>query len=77
MARAIGDIEKDIRALNPDEKRDLLRALITELDAPSDPDVEKAWLEAAQRRHRELVEGSVKGVPGRLVFERLRSRFGG
>ena len=77
MARAIADIEKDIRALNPDEKRDLLRALITELDAPPDPDVEKAWLEAAQRRHRELVEGSVKGVPGRLVFERLRSRLGG
>jgi hypothetical protein len=77
MARAIADIEKDIRALGPDEKRELLRVLITELDPPSDPNVEKAWLEAAQRRHRELVEGTAKGVPGRLVFSRLRSRLRG
>jgi hypothetical protein len=77
MARAIADIEKDIRALSPDEKRELLRTLITELDTPSDPDVEKAWLQASQRRYRELIDGSVKSVPGRLVFERLRSQLGG
>jgi hypothetical protein len=77
MARAITEIEKDIRALSPDEKRELLRVLITELDAQPDPNVEKAWLEAAQRRHRELVEGTAKGVPGRLVFDRLRSRLRG
>lgn len=77
MARAIADIEKDIRALDADEKRELLRALITELDTPSDPNVEKAWLEASQRRYRELIAGSAKGVSGRLVFERLRSRLRG
>ena len=77
MARAIAEIEKEIRALSADEKRELLRALITELDTPADPAVEKAWLEAAQRRHREIVEGSVKGVPGRRVFERVRSRLRG
>jgi len=77
MARPIEDIERDIRALSGEEKRELLRALIAELDAPADPDVEKAWLEASQRRYRELVEGKVKGVPGPLVFERLRSRLRG
>jgi len=77
MARPIEDIEKDIRALSGDEKRDLLRALIDELDSPADPHVEKAWLEAAQRRYRELVEKKVRGVPGPLVFKRLRSRLSG
>lgn len=77
MARAIDGIEKDIRALSSEEKRELLRALTAELDAPADLDEEKAWLEAAQRRYRELVEGKVKGVPGPLVFERLRSRLRG
>lgn len=75
-ARALVEIEKDIRALDADEKRELLRSLITELDTPADPDVEKAWLEESQRRYRELVEGKVKGIPGRLVFQRLRSRLG-
>ena len=75
MARAIADIEKDIRALSADEKRELLRSLLRDLDGPADADVEKAWLVESQRRYRELVDGSVKGVPGQLVFERLRSRL--
>ncbi|MEO8467878.1 MAG: addiction module protein [Gammaproteobacteria bacterium] len=76
MARAIADIEKDIRALTSDEKAELLRALIAELDGPADVNAEKAWLAEAQRRYREFVDGKVKAVPGRLVFERLRARLG-
>ena len=76
MARAIADIQKEIQSLSDEEKGELLRTLVAELDAPADSNVEKAWLEAAQRRYRELVEGKVQGVPGHLVFERLRSRLG-
>lgn len=76
MARAVPDIYKDIQALSDSEKQDLLRTLVADLDAPADSDVEKAWLEEAQRRYQELASGKVKGVPGHLVFERLRSRLG-
>jgi putative addiction module component (TIGR02574 family) len=75
MARSIEDIEKDIRELSRDERRDLLRALIDEFDSPSDPDVEKAWLRVAQRRYQELSEKKTRGVPGPRVFERLRARL--
>ena len=77
MAKAIKEIEQDIRALSAEDKVELLRTLISELDTPADPNVERAWLETAQRRYRELVEGGVKGIPGPLVFERLRERLGG
>ena len=77
MARAVRDIAQDILALRAEDKVDLLRTLIAELDTPADPDVERIWLETAQRRYRELVEGKVKGVPGPLVFERLHTRLGG
>jgi hypothetical protein len=60
MARAIAEIEEEIRALSTEEKRELLRTLIAELDAPSDP-VEREWLNAAQRRYGEIAEGR----PGR------------
>jgi hypothetical protein len=76
MARAIAEIEEEIRALSTEEKRELLRTLIAELDAPSDPDVEREWLNAAQRRYGEIAEGRVQGVPGPFVFKRLRSRLG-
>ena len=75
MARSIEDIEKDIRELSRDERCDLLRALIEELDGPPDPRLEKAWLRAAQRRYSELLEKQTRGVPGPRVFERLRSRL--
>lgn len=76
MARDVKDLEREIRELGSDDKRELIRALIAELDAPADADVERAWLETSQRRYRELVEGKVQGVPGPLVFERLRKRVG-
>lgn len=76
MARAMADIQKEIQALSAEEKTELLRTLVAELDAPADTNVEKAWLDAAQRRYRELVEAKVQGVPGQLVFERLRARLG-
>lgn len=76
MTRAVKEIEDEIRSLGSEDKRELLRTLIAELDAPADQDVERAWLVTSQRRYRELVEGKVKGIPGPLVFERLRSRLG-
>ena len=77
MARPVKDIEQDIRTLSAEDKVELLRRLIAELDTPADPNVERVWLETAQRRYRELVEGKVKGVAGPLVFERLRARLEG
>ena len=64
MAHPVEKIEEEIRSLSIAEKVQLLRLLVAELDAPADADVERAWLEEAQRRHRELVEGKVKVVPG-------------
>jgi hypothetical protein len=76
VAKALKEIEQDIGDLSSEEKLQLLRTLLAELDAPADANVERAWLETSQRRYRELVEGKVEGVPGPLVFERLRARLG-
>ena len=75
MVHAVEKIAEEIRSLTPAQKAELLRSLIAELDAPADADVEGAWLEETRRRHREMVEGKVKGVPGERVFENLRSRL--
>jgi putative addiction module component (TIGR02574 family) len=74
MADDVVAIEAKIRALSHEEKTGLIRALIADLDGPEDAGVEKAWLEQAERRHRELLDGKVQGVPGEQVFENLRAR---
>jgi putative addiction module component (TIGR02574 family) len=75
MSIATAEIEAKIRALSPDEKADLVRVLIAELDGPADADVETAWIKEAQRRHREIVEGKVQPVPGEQVYANLRNRL--
>jgi putative addiction module component (TIGR02574 family) len=73
MARPIEKIVEEIHALSTSEKEELLRALIVELDTASDPEVDAAWLEEAQRRGKEIDDGTVQCVPASEVFERLRS----
>jgi putative addiction module component (TIGR02574 family) len=75
MTTAVAEIEAKIRALSLDDKADLIRSLIAELDGPPDADVEGAWLNEAQRRHREIVEGKVQPIPGERVFANLRARL--
>jgi hypothetical protein len=72
MARAVAEIEREIRALKPAEQEHLLRALVAELDGPPDPGVEQAWLEEAQRRSGELDAGEVRLNPVEEVLANAR-----
>ena len=75
MSTAIAEIEAKIRTLSPEDKTELLRTLIAELDGLAEADVERAWLEEARRRNREIIDGHVHPVPGERVFRNLRSRL--
>ena len=75
MSIVVAEIEAKIRSLSLEDKTELIRALIAELDGPADADVERAWLEEAQKRHREVIEAKVQPVPGERVFANLRSRL--
>jgi putative addiction module component (TIGR02574 family) len=75
MSTDVAEIEAKIRSLSAEDRTELLRALIADLDGPAEADVEQAWLAEAQRRNREVATGKVKAVPGVRVFENLRSRL--
>jgi putative addiction module component (TIGR02574 family) len=75
MSDMVAELESKIRALSPEERAELIRLLIADLDGPSDANIEKAWLQEAQKRYREITEGKVETVQGEQVFENLRSRL--
>lgn len=75
MARAVADIEREIRELPASERAKLLRSLIADLDAPAEADVEQAWLEEAERRLAEIEAGTAEVVSGPEVLEEARSRL--
>ncbi|MDP3090170.1 MAG: addiction module protein [Nitrospira sp.] len=75
MSSNVAEVKAMIRSLSFEDKTELLRVLIGELDGPTDTDVEQAWLREAQRRHREIAEGKVQLVPVQQVFDHLRARL--
>ena len=75
MARAIAEIESEIRRLARPEQERLLRALPEELDGPIDPEADRAWLEEVQRRSAQFDAGLVKAIPADEVFERVCARL--
>jgi hypothetical protein len=56
MSMVVAEIEAQIRSLGQQDKAELLRALISDLDGPAEPGVDVAWLEEARRRHRDARE---------------------
>lgn len=75
MARAISEIEKEIRSLARPEQERLLRALLEELDGVVDPDADRSWLEEVQRRSAAFDAGLMQSFSAEEVFERVRSRL--
>jgi len=50
MAQPLAKILEQIRTLGASDKEALLRLLWEELDGPSEPDVDAAWLEASLKK---------------------------
>lgn len=75
MARALADIEQEIRALSMGERNQLLKSLISELDAPADPDAEQAWLKESERRLSQIEAGTATTIPGDAVLREARARL--
>lgn len=69
------DLTKRIRELPVGEKAALVRVLIDDLDPGQDPDVEKLWLEEAERRYAQYLRGEVEAIPGDEVMAEARKRL--
>jgi len=72
----IEELEVELLELSDFEKKKLLRRLIADLDEGRDEYVERAWLQEAQRRYKELKDGVVKAVPAGEAIAKARERLG-
>jgi len=53
----------------------LVRDLLATLEAPADPDADRAWANEIERRIREVDDGTVQLIPWEEVRKRLESRL--
>jgi putative addiction module component (TIGR02574 family) len=67
-------ISEEIRQLSAEEQADLLDEILVQVHGAPDPQIEKAWLEEAERRLDALERGEVVAEPLDGVMARLRAR---
>ncbi len=75
MVHTLAEIEQVILRLNPKERATLAHNIIDDLDTLVDENVDRLWLEEAQRRYRAYVAGKTKAKPAQEVFDKARRRL--
>ena len=71
MNERVKQLREEIRKLSPEERAELVDELI--LDEP-DPEIEKAWIEEAERRLDALDRGETQAIPAKKILARYRER---
>jgi putative addiction module component (TIGR02574 family) len=70
----LDEIEDEALRLPVESRAELVESLLASFSG-SDPEVQREWLEEAERRRRELVDGRVEGIPAAEAFAQARSRL--
>ncbi|MCM0082378.1 addiction module protein [Geomonas sp. Red32] len=70
MAKEIERIIAETMELERDERAHLAGKLLLSLDEPTPSELERLWLDEAERRLSDYREGRTKGVPADDVFRR-------
>ena len=71
---SVDELKKEALRLNPEARAQLARELLASLDAMSETEIEKLWIDEAIRRDEELDSGKARVYPVDEVLARARSR---
>ncbi len=72
--RGAQDIIREAASLSVEDRALVVDSLLRSLNPP-DAEIDRQWVEVAQRRLADLRGGRARPVPGEEVFTRLRERF--
>ena len=70
MAKKLEEIVNEAMELPVEERAQLAGTRLSSLDEPTDSEVERLWLQEAERRLEDFRKGKVKGIPAEEVFNR-------
>ena len=61
-------------SLPADARIGLVEKLLSSLNLPTQPEIDRLWAEEAERRVVQIDRGEVELIPGEKVFERIRQK---
>jgi hypothetical protein len=71
---SVEELKAEALRLGPEARAYLARELLASLDAMSEAELEKLWLQEATRRDAELDSGAVRAFPAEEALGRARAR---
>jgi hypothetical protein len=71
---SVEELKAEALRLSPKARAHLARELLASLDALSEAEIEKLWIDEAIRRDEELDSGEARAYPADEVLARARSR---
>ena len=76
MLPKLKDIESQAILLPPQERESLAATLIQSLDNMNLTEVEEAWIQEAEKRYQDYINGKIPGIPGDSVLSDIRRELG-
>jgi putative addiction module component (TIGR02574 family) len=68
------ELIEEVASLPVEERAIVADSILRSLNPP-ESDIDRKWVQVAQRRLEELRSGQVKPIPGEQVFAKVRKRF--
>jgi len=75
MSTVAKKILDEILLLPADARVSLVEHILTSLNLPTQPEIDKLWAKEAERRIDELDTGTVQPIPGEKVFADIRKKY--
>ena len=75
MSTATDRVVDEAFELPAEARIGLVDQLLTSLNLPTRPDIDRLWAEEAERRVAELDRGDVNPIPGEQVFAKIRQEY--
>ena len=72
----IEELKAEALQLTPEGRADFARELLASLDSLDDAEIERMWLDEAERRLAQLNRGEATADPSEVVMARVRARRG-
>ncbi len=75
MGTATDKILEEALLLPADERASLVERLLQSLNLPTEAEINRLWIEEAERRVSQLEAGKVELIPGEQVFAKIRAKY--
>ena len=75
MGNAIDKLLKEALLLPAEERASLVEKLLQSLNPPTEAEVDRLWVEEAERRVSQIGSGEVEVIPGEQVFAKIRAKY--